>query len=204
MIPLQISKNVFQRYCFLGFFYFVFYSWGQLIYLLRLGHEVYYPGWEYWNQRRFQSSERGRCFAEKLLAVQTAGLAEPRIREFPGSRALLTHRQTAPPTHLLSSLHPCPPQRGGLHCPPTPTPTPLLSSLFLCSTPSFSAAWIHPTWPQAEIFTLNTMSVLKKSQIWVQLRLRCSSCVWRQLVHPSKVHDVSESKLALPSTWENF
>lgn len=143
------------------------------------------------------------CWQYKLQVWQNQGSESSQGAGPPGS-PLLTHRQTALPTHLPSSLHPCPPQRGGLHCPPTPTRTPFLSSLFLFSTPSFSAAWIHPTWPRAEIFTLNTMSALKKSQIWVELRLGCSSCIWRQLVHPSKVHDGSESKLALPSTWENF
>lgn len=134
------------------FFYFVFYSWGQLIYLLRLGHEVYYPGWEYWNQRRFQSSERGRCFAEKLLAVQTAGLAEPRIREFLGSRATrepAAHSQADSPSHTSSLFPPSllpSAGRPSLPAHPNSHPTPelplsLFYSIFLCRmNPSYLAS----------------------------------------------------------------
>lgn len=141
--------------------------------------------WGYWNQRRFQSIERGPRFAEKLLAVRT-GLAELRGSASsqgsgpPGS-------WTALPTHLQAHrlTPPMSPQQAGLPWPPDPTPTPSLGSLFLYSASSFSTAGIHPAWPKADIFTLSTTSVLKKSQIWVQLRLEFSICIWRHLLRTS-------------------
>lgn len=157
-------------------------------------HEVFYPGLGILESKRFQSTERGRSSAEKMLAVRTKSGRTERTREF--TREAAAHSQAGQPfPHICTRCMVLPPstpaQQGGLSCPAILTPTTVLCSLFPHS--SFSAVCI-PVWPKADIFALSIVSMLKKSRVWVQLRLGCSSCIWRQLIHPSKVHDVSANQ----------
>lgn len=168
--------------------------------------------WGYWYQRRFQNTERGRHFSKKLLAARSRTGRNGRTRKSSwgvrGGGELLgrPHSQawTAFPHTLQTyNLPPPGPLCRGCSLPTCPYSHPIYVPP-LSSTSWFSAACIHPAWPKAECLTLSTTSVFKTSQMWVQHTLGCSRCICRQLAHPSKVHEVSESEPSLNSTWGNF